>query len=80
MAEKSTTPDLEETLRRGSEAVNRGDFDAAVSMFAPDGVWEFPPLGLGVLEGGPLMGHDAMRKVHAYLHYAEALKAVGLEQ
>jgi len=62
MPEESTTPDLEEALRRWFEAANRGDFGAAVSMFAPDGVWEFPPLGLGVLEGGPLMGQDAMLK------------------
>jgi ketosteroid isomerase-like protein len=62
MPEKSTTPDPEEALRRMIEALNRRDFDAAVSLFAPDGVWDFPPLGFAVLEEGPLMGHHAMRK------------------
>jgi ketosteroid isomerase-like protein len=62
MTEESTTPDLEETARRIAEALNRRDFDAALSLYTPDVVMELPPLGLGVLEGGPLIGHEAMRK------------------
>jgi ketosteroid isomerase-like protein len=62
MPEESTTPDLEETLRRGIEALNRRDFDAALAMYEPDVVWEFAPLGFGGLVGGPLIGHEAMRK------------------
>ena len=61
-AEESTTRDLEEASRRAFEALNRRDFDAALSLYTPDVVLELPPLGLGVLEGGPLMGHDAIRK------------------
>jgi len=34
--EESTTPDLKEVLRRIVEAVNRRDFDAAFSLYAPD--------------------------------------------
>jgi ketosteroid isomerase-like protein len=61
--EESTTPDLEEAVRRALEAFNRRDFDAALSLYAPDAVWEFAPLGFGVVvEGGPLMTHEAMRK------------------
>ena len=60
--EESTTPDLKEVLRRIVEAVNRRDFDAALSLHAPDVVWEFTPLGLGVLEG-PAVGREAMRKL-----------------
>jgi ketosteroid isomerase-like protein len=60
--EESTTPDMEESVRRSIEALNRRDFDAALSLFTPDVVYELPPLGLAVLEEGPLIGHEAMRK------------------
>jgi ketosteroid isomerase-like protein len=63
MSEESTTPDLEESVRRTIEALNRRAFDAALSLYAPDVVLELSPLGFGVLEGGPLIGHEAMRKV-----------------
>jgi ketosteroid isomerase-like protein len=61
MPEQSTTPDFEETIRRASEAFNRRDFDAALSIYTPDVVWEFTSLGLGALEG-PLIGQEGMRK------------------
>jgi ketosteroid isomerase-like protein len=52
MHEESTTPDLEEAGRRGREALNRGDLDAAVAMYARDAVWDVSSLGLeGVFEG-----------------------------
>jgi ketosteroid isomerase-like protein len=63
MPHGSTTPDLEDVLRRSLEAVNRGDFDAALSAWAPDGVLELTPLGFGLLEGGPVIGHEAIRKL-----------------
>ena len=63
MPEESATPDLEEVVRRGIEAFNRRDFDAALSMWAPDMVLEFAPLGLAVLEEGPLIGQEAIRKL-----------------
>ena len=63
MPEESTTPDLEEVVRRGIEALNRRDFDAAFSLYAPDVVFELAPGGIGVLQGGyALIGHEAMRK------------------
>ena len=40
MPEESTTPDLVGLVRRLDEAANRLDFDAAVSFYAPDAVWE----------------------------------------
>ena len=40
MAEESTTPDLIELGNRFLEATNRRDFDAMMSFFAPDAVWE----------------------------------------
>ena len=40
MPEESTTPDLVELGRGLFEAVNRRDFDAVMSFFAPNAVWE----------------------------------------
>jgi ketosteroid isomerase-like protein len=45
MSEESTTPDLVELTRRFFEAANRRDFDAVLSIFAADALWETPPLG-----------------------------------
>jgi ketosteroid isomerase-like protein len=63
VSEESTTPDLEERVRRGREAVGRRDFDTALSLWMPDGVWALSPVGFGVVEGGPLKGHEAIRKL-----------------
>ena len=46
MSDESTAPDLVELGSRLIEAGNRGDFDAMLSFFAPDAVWEGRP-GLG---------------------------------
>jgi hypothetical protein len=43
--EESTIPDLVERGRGLLEAANRRDFDAALSFFAPDAVWETVALG-----------------------------------
>ena len=63
MSEESTTPDPDEALRRLVEALNRRDFDAALSLYTPDVVWELPPLGLAVLAEGRLIGQEAIRKL-----------------
>jgi ketosteroid isomerase-like protein len=55
-------PDPEEAVRRIIEALNCRDFDAALCLYTPDLVLELDPLGAGVLEGGPLIGHEALRK------------------
>ena len=47
MAEESTTPDLVELTRRALEPANRRDFEATVSFYAPDAVWDMSPMGLG---------------------------------
>jgi ketosteroid isomerase-like protein len=62
VSEESSTPDLEEAVRQALEALNRRDFDAALSLFAPDVVWEEVPLGFAVLEGGRVMGLEARRR------------------
>jgi ketosteroid isomerase-like protein len=55
MAEESTTPDPVEFSRRLVEALNRLDFDAAMSFYAPDAVWE------GNASGMTLEGRTAIR-------------------
>jgi ketosteroid isomerase-like protein len=44
--EESTTPDLVELGHRFFEAANRRDFDAMLSFFAPDVVWEARAFGI----------------------------------
>ena len=51
MSEESTTPDLVELNRRLLEAGNRHDFDAVMSFYAPDAVWEGRASGM-TFEGG----------------------------
>jgi hypothetical protein len=49
MPEESTTPDLEEKVRRAIEADPR-DLEAGLAFFAPDAVWDTSPLGMRVFE------------------------------
>jgi ketosteroid isomerase-like protein len=51
MSEEPTTPDLVELARSRTEASNRRDMDALMSLFAPDGVYDTSPSGLGVYMG-----------------------------
>ena len=55
MPEESTTPDLVELSRRFHEAASRLDFDAMVSFYAPDAVWE------GRASGMTFEGRTAIR-------------------
>ena len=47
MPEESTTPDPAELTRQHYEAANRRDFDALMSVYGPDPVWDTSPMGLG---------------------------------
>jgi ketosteroid isomerase-like protein len=51
MTEESTTPDLVRLARQAYEAVSRGDFDAVMSLFAADAVYDLSDAGLGTFEG-----------------------------
>ena len=55
MSEESTTPDPVELSRRFYEAASRLDFDAMVSFYAPDAVWE------GRASGMTFEGRTAIR-------------------
>ena len=50
MSEEATTPGLVELVGALFDAGNRRDLDAAMSIFAPDAVWESLD-GLGVFAG-----------------------------
>ena len=51
MTDESTTPDLVELQKRLTEAANRRDVDAIVAFYAPDGVYDMSPMGMGTFEG-----------------------------
>jgi ketosteroid isomerase-like protein len=51
MSQEPTTPDLVELMRRSVEAANVGEMDGIMSFWAPDGVWDASPMGVGTFEG-----------------------------
>ena len=51
MPDEAATPDLVELTRLVQEAGESGDWDAAMSFFAADAVWDQSRIGLGTLEG-----------------------------
>jgi ketosteroid isomerase-like protein len=51
MSEESTTPDLVELTRQGTEAFSRRDLDAVMGFYAPGAVWDASQPGVGVFEG-----------------------------
>jgi ketosteroid isomerase-like protein len=44
-------PDVLELTRRTFAAANRGDYDAMMTSYGPDSVWDVSPLGLGTYVG-----------------------------
>jgi ketosteroid isomerase-like protein len=48
MSEESTTPNLVGLVR---ESIEVEDLETVVSFYAPDGVWDASPWGMGVFEG-----------------------------
>jgi ketosteroid isomerase-like protein len=51
MSEESTTRGAADLVRHAIATANDRDLDAMVSFYAPDGVWDLSPIGLGVHEG-----------------------------
>ena len=51
MPEEPTSPDLVDLTRRTLEVANRRDFDATMSFYSLDAVWDMSPMGLGRYEG-----------------------------
>jgi ketosteroid isomerase-like protein len=50
MSGESTTPDSAELTRQHYEAADRRDFDALMSVYGPDPVWDTSAMGLGIYE------------------------------
>jgi hypothetical protein len=50
MPKESTTPDLEEALRRSLEALIRRDYGGAVALFSAHPVVDMSPVGAGLKE------------------------------
>jgi len=73
MSDGSTTPDLVELVRITTEAADRQDLDALMSMCAPDGVYDTTPSGLGTYTGPAAIRAflkewwDAFEELHATL-------------
>jgi ketosteroid isomerase-like protein len=55
MVEESTTPDLVALNRQAIEAVGRGDFDAAMTPYGPESVWDTSALGMGTYRGADVI-------------------------
>ena len=51
MPEASTTTDPAELTRQHYETADRRDFDALMSVYGPDPVWDTSAMGLGIDEG-----------------------------
>jgi ketosteroid isomerase-like protein len=51
MSQESTASDLAELFRQGFEALDRRDFDAIMSRYAPEAVFDVSALGIGSFEG-----------------------------
>jgi ketosteroid isomerase-like protein len=49
--QESTTADLVELQKRLTDAADRRDLDALMGFYAPDGVYDISPIGMGVFEG-----------------------------
>jgi len=53
MSEESTTPDLVELARLSFQPAKSRNFDAMMSFWEDDPVWDLSPMGLGVYRGTP---------------------------
>ena len=51
MSDESTAPDLVELQNRLTAAAQSRDLDAMAAFYAPHGVYDMSPLGMGVFEG-----------------------------
>jgi ketosteroid isomerase-like protein len=80
MSEESTTPDLEEAVRRSVDAFQRHDFDCTISIWAPDGIWDASVLGVGVFEGREAIRgffEDWLRAYEEYEQVVEEFRDLG---
>src|SRR2546426_9618482 len=75
MSQESTTRDLVERWRQMEEAFLRRDFDAMISFFAPDAIWDVSSAGIGRFEGAAAIRRfleDWTGSYQEYEHQPEA--------
>jgi ketosteroid isomerase-like protein len=75
MPEESTTPDLEELVVRAFEAMNRRDFEALESFYAPDASLTLVEMG-ATFEGPAAIRDFAEDFVGSFEHYEIELNEV----
>ena len=70
MSQESATPDLVERWRQAEEAFLRRDFDAMMSFYAPDAVWDGSSAGIGAyFEGATAIRSFLEEWLGAYEEY-----------
>jgi ketosteroid isomerase-like protein len=72
--EEATTPDLEEMVRRGVEAVNRREYDRVMTLQAPDVVWDGTTAGGFAIRG---FSEDWWGAYDEYRAEAEEIRDLG---
>jgi ketosteroid isomerase-like protein len=70
----ATTPDLVELTRRSFEALNRGDFDTSMEVFAPDAVWDASSPGIGTFKGRATIRSHLEEWLGAYEEFESELE------
>jgi ketosteroid isomerase-like protein len=74
MSEESTTPDLVELVRQSFEAGNSRDFDAIMSIYALDAVWDMASAGLGMFDGAAAIRRFLEDWIGSYEEYENKLE------
>ena len=74
MAKESTTPNLAVLVQRIVDAANARDLDAAISCYAPDGVYDMSPVGLGIRQGHAALREHFQEWWGGYEEYEHELK------
>ncbi len=68
--EQSRIPAPVERWRQAAEATERGDFDAVVSVYASDAVWDASLAGVGTFEGVPAIRSFLEEWIGQYEEYS----------
>src|SRR5262249_20993022 len=74
MPEESTTPDLEEIVRRGVAAANSREYDRLMTLYAPEVVWDGSALGGAVYEGREVLRGFFEEWVRPYENFGQELE------
>ena len=70
MSEESATPDLASLNRQAIEAAGRREFDAAVSFYGPESVWDTSAMGMGTFRGADVIRRNLEEWTASYEDFA----------